>query len=158
MSINAEALESWNLNAPHWDSNHGVDGNIYWQRLQQPCLTRLLSSRLSDASTPINVLELSTGNGICARWMASHGAHVNILATDGSPNMVEAATKRGDSDGRIKFDVLDVTSVENFQPFVEKAKALGGFDVILSNMAIQDIPTLEPMAAMLPQLLKKGGM
>lgn len=158
MSINSEALQSWNLNAPHWDSNHGADGNIYWQRLQQPCLARLLGPRLSLTSSPVHVLELSTGNGICARWMASHGTHVKILATDGSPNMVDAARQRGNSNGQIEYDVLDVTNEDAFAPFIAKAQALGGFDVVLSNMAIQDIPTLEPMCAMLPKLLKKGGM
>lgn len=34
----------------------------------------------------------------------------------------------------------------------------GGYDVILINMAIQDVPTLEPLVEALPKLLKKDGM
>ncbi len=34
----------------------------------------------------------------------------------------------------------------------------GAFDVVVINMAIMDIPTLEPLAAALPRLLKKDGM
>lgn len=34
----------------------------------------------------------------------------------------------------------------------------GGYDVILMNMAIQDVPTLEPLVEALPKLLKKDGM
>lgn len=34
----------------------------------------------------------------------------------------------------------------------------GGFDVVLINMAIMDIETLEPLADALPRLLKKNGM
>lgn len=34
----------------------------------------------------------------------------------------------------------------------------GGFDVVLINMALMDISTLEPLADALPKLLKKDGM
>ena len=34
----------------------------------------------------------------------------------------------------------------------------GGFDVVLINMAIMDIETLQPLADALPKLLKANGM
>jgi len=34
----------------------------------------------------------------------------------------------------------------------------GGFDIVLTNMAIMDIATLEPLANALPGLLAKDGM
>jgi hypothetical protein len=34
----------------------------------------------------------------------------------------------------------------------------GGFDIVVINMAIMDIATLEPLAAALPKLLKKDGV
>lgn len=34
----------------------------------------------------------------------------------------------------------------------------GGFDVVIMNMAIMDVSTIEPLAAALPKLLKKDGM
>lgn len=37
-------------------------------------------------------------------------------------------------------------------------KKHGGYDIILMNMSIHDIATLEPLAAQLPKLLKKDGM
>ena len=33
-----------------------------------------------------------------------------------------------------------------------------GFDLVIMNMAVMDVPTLEPLADALPKLLKKGGM
>lgn len=33
-----------------------------------------------------------------------------------------------------------------------------GFDIIVMNMAIMDVETLDPLAAALPQLLKKDGV
>jgi hypothetical protein len=33
----------------------------------------------------------------------------------------------------------------------------GGFDTVTMNMAIMDVPTLKPLTAALPQLLKKNG-
>lgn len=34
----------------------------------------------------------------------------------------------------------------------------GGFDIILINMAIMDISTIEPLAKAIPGLLKKDGV
>ncbi len=34
----------------------------------------------------------------------------------------------------------------------------GGFDIILMNMSMHDVATLEPLAKYLPKLLKKDGM
>lgn len=34
----------------------------------------------------------------------------------------------------------------------------GGFDVLVINMAIMDVETLDPLADALPKLLKKNGM
>ena len=33
-----------------------------------------------------------------------------------------------------------------------------GFDIVITNMAIMDIETLDPLAAALPRLLKKDGV
>ncbi len=67
-------------------------------------------------------MELATGNGLCARWLADNGA-ANIIATDGTFGMLEQAKKyeNADRDGKISFSKLDVTDANDFEPLVEKA-------------------------------------
>ncbi|OAA60826.1 Methyltransferase type 12 [Cordyceps fumosorosea ARSEF 2679] len=152
-SLARAALQSWDAHAAAWDASVGLDGNLYWKALQEPCLGRLLGDRLATVPS-CRALELSTGNGIGARRLAAAGAQVT--ATDGSEGMLEGA--RGDAGGRIGFEKLDVTDDADFAPFVERAAANGGFDVVLMNMSMHDVATLEPLAKHLPQLLTKDGM
>lgn len=116
------ALQTWDANAAAWDASVGLSGTVYWQALQEPCLDRLLGARLSAGSCTA-ALELSTGNGIGARWLAARGAE-HVTATDGSVSMLEGARAHGDADGRIVFRKLDVTEAADFGPFVEEAGAV----------------------------------
>lgn len=121
-NLSQAALKTWDANAVFWNETVGVEGNIYWQALQEPCLGRLLSERLAShdkEKNPCLALELSTGNGIGARWLAARGAHVT--ATDGSVGMVEQARTRGDADGRISFGKLDVTDEADFKSYIDQA-------------------------------------
>ncbi|KAH0491140.1 hypothetical protein TgHK011_002582 [Trichoderma gracile] len=153
-----EALSTWETNAEFWDSGIGQTGNIYWKQLQKPSLERLLGPNLSKKSC--SALELATGNGLCARWLADNGAS-SVIATDGTFGMLEQAKKYMSDEkkaGKVSFRKLDVTEEGDFVPLVEKAAEIGGFDIVLMNMAIMDVATLEPLAEALPQLLKKDGV
>ncbi len=120
-SLAPAALETWQVNAKVWDENHGVDGGKYWKVLQEPCLERLLGPRL--AAGQCHALELSTGNGICARWLAARGA--KVTATDGSSQMIERAKGHGDGGGLIDFaGTVDVTVEGDYAPFVERGAAV----------------------------------
>ena len=116
---------AWNDNAGFWDAVLGDDGDLFWQALQEPCLGRLLGDRLAShraQETPCRALDLSTGNGLCARWLAARGALVT--ATDVSEAFLEQAQERCAADGRITFGKLDVTDEADFEPFVEQAAAV----------------------------------
>lgn len=160
-SLSARALRSWETNAPYWDATITADGNKYWRRLQEPSLRRLLGPHLSRHEC--RALDLATGNGLCARWLLQNGAS-EVLATDGAEAMLEVARQHGDGEGSgrdgekgqgIRFRRVDVTSDEQLNRLVEDE---GRFDVILINMAIMDVATLEPLARALPKLLAEGGV
>ncbi|KAL7911877.1 S-adenosyl-L-methionine-dependent methyltransferase [Trichoderma velutinum] len=155
--LSKEALSTWEVNAEFWNSGVGEHGNKYWKQLQEPSLQRLLGPSLSKQGC--TALELATGNGLCARWLADNGA-ASIIATDGTFGMLEQAKKyeNADRDGKISFSKLDVTDANDFGLLVEKAAEIGGFDIILMNMAIMDVATLDPLADALPKLLKKDGV
>ncbi|RYP75960.1 hypothetical protein DL771_002032 [Monosporascus sp. 5C6A] len=153
LSFHQESIDSWDANAEFWDNGIGEQGNKYWKVLQLPTLKRMLQIKPGSKA-----LDLATGNGLAARWLASEGA--SVLATDGSEKMLERAKLRhsaayGDN---ISYRHLDVTDIAAFDALESDPVAAGGFDIILSNMAIMDIATLEPMAKSLPRLLKEDGV
>jgi SAM-dependent methyltransferase len=110
-----EAVGLWDVNAEFWNQMVGLEGNKYWKRLQEPSLQRLLGPHLEAAATPRRALDLACGNGLCTRWLASHGQSVGeIWATDASEPMIEQAKSYGSANGRISFQKLDVTVAEDF--------------------------------------------
>ncbi|KAL7793077.1 S-adenosyl-L-methionine-dependent methyltransferase [Trichoderma ceciliae] len=156
-NLSQETLSTWETNAEFWDSGIGEQGNKYWKKLQEPSLQRLLGPSLSKQGCA--ALELATGNGLGARWLADNGA-ASIIATDGTFGMLEQAKKYMNAQraGKITFRKLDVTDANDFAPLVEKAAEIGGFDIVLMNMAMMDVATLDPLADALPKLLKKDGV
>lgn len=120
--LNDVSLDSWETNASFWDDSIGKDGNIYWQKLQEPSLRRLLGDHLKrqHGQKPCLALDLATGNGLCARWLAKHGA--KVYATDGSENMLQIArnwTRGEDWSENVRFWNLDVTRTEDFDVLID---------------------------------------
>ncbi|KAK2761226.1 hypothetical protein FQN54_001748 [Arachnomyces sp. PD_36] len=153
-------LYCWNINAAFWDELMGDGGNDYFTDLELPALERMSAIQGGERA-----LDLATGNGLVARWLAAQGAG-SVIGTDGSEKMVEHARKRGvaaygedTAGGKMSYQVLDVTDEKALEEFIEREveSGGGGFDIITMNMAIMDIPTLDPIAAALPRLLRNGG-
>ncbi|KAK2601966.1 hypothetical protein QQS21_004479 [Conoideocrella luteorostrata] len=142
---------AWNDNAEFWDETVGLDGNQYWQQLQKPSLERLVPVRPG-----CKALDLATGNGLVARWLAAKGA--DVTGTDGSEKMIERAVQRSSDEQRIAYTLLDVTLPEALDEFLCSREASEGFDIVTCNMALMDISDLEPLARALPKLLKRNGI
>ncbi|EPE08380.1 methyltransferase type 11 [Ophiostoma piceae UAMH 11346] len=172
MSINQEAVAVWDTIAPEWDAGMGRDGNIYWNVLEKPALERLLHEKRASDAMPVRALDISTGNGLTARWLVSFlggdgdtdSNNIEVTATDGSEEMLERARRWSSPEAdatpaqrRIRFAKLDVTQPADFDSVLLLSRGLP-FDAILMNMAIMDVPTLEPLAAALPKLLPIGGV
>lgn len=110
---------SWIENAEWWDTTMGLDGNKYWQQLQKPSLERLV-----PVQPGCRALDLATGNGLVARWLAGKGACVT--ASDGSEEMIKHAARRSSPDEaeRISYRVLDVTLPEAFEDLAKSESAV----------------------------------
>lgn len=186
MSINENALDVWSTIAPEWDAGMGRDGNVFWEVLEKPTLERFLAEKKATKDgEAVQALDISTGNGLTARWLVSYlsgtgeygGADavetkgpVDVTATDGSDVMLSRARNWAADNAdvtpqqrNIQFAKLDVSQPDDFAPFYRSSSptaplANKPFDVILMNMAIMDVPTLEPLAAALPHMLAVGGV
>ncbi|KAI0136890.1 S-adenosyl-L-methionine-dependent methyltransferase [Xylariales sp. AK1849] len=154
MNFHEESTASWETNASFWDEHVGHDGNKYWKLLQKPALRRMITVHPESRA-----LDLATGNGLAARWLANEGC-ASVLATDYSAGMLQHATQRQSAQeaAKISYRQLDVTSPAAFAAFLQSSEASGGFDIVLINMAIMDIATIEPLASALPKLLKPDGV
>lgn len=111
----AESLLFWDGIASDWDKAIGDAGNDYWTYLQEPVLRRMVGDIAGQQA-----LDLATGNGIVARWLAREGA--TVLGTDGSRKMVELARARtfvGETTpGTARFQQLDLMNQGEVDEFV----------------------------------------
>lgn len=139
--INDDVRQTWDALAPYWDEQ--MEAGRTWQReLIQPAVQQLLEPVRGE-----RILELACGNGEFARQMASVG--VRVLATDFSTKMLEHARLHGDD---IDYRLVDVTDEAALRALGDEA-----FDAVVCNMAIMDVPDIEPMAAAVPALLIPAG-
>ena len=112
-------MKSWETNAEFWNEGIGKDGNKYWKLLQLPTLKRMIDVRPGSKA-----LDLATGNGLAARWLASEGA--SVLATDGSADMLESAKLHHPAaySESISYRQLDVTEPADFEALMRDAAAV----------------------------------
>jgi len=156
---NQFSKEAWDANAEHWDSRMGDDGNDFFNVLCWPVLASFLNVSSSATRTPplnakpgSRILDIACGNGLTSRRLAALG--VNVTAFDFSANLIEKAKTRSiDNQSRITYHVVDATSESELLKFGERQ-----FDAALSNMALFDMPVIEPLFRALRKLLKPNGV
>lgn len=141
----AEVRRVWNSNASYWDARMG-EGNEFHLRLLMPVLNRLLRLRVGE-----RVLEIACGNGQLARWMARQG--VDVVATDLSDRLIELAKTRTVAER----DRIDYRTVDASDEAALRDLGTGRYDAAVCNMALMDMPAIDPLARALPSLLKPGG-
>ncbi|HXD08871.1 MAG TPA: class I SAM-dependent methyltransferase, partial [Anaerolineales bacterium] len=143
---NQISREAWDANAEIWDARMGDAGNDFFNLLCWPVLASFLDPQSDSA-----ILDIACGNGLTSRRLAALGA--NVTAFDFSANLIEKAKERPNPDSRISYHVMDATEEAQLLSLGE-----GKFDSALSNMALFDIPEIEPLFKALSKLLKPNGI
>lgn len=139
---NDDVRAAWDALAGYWDER--MEAGATWQQhLIEPVVERLLELRPRE-----RVLEIACGNGEFARRMSELGA--SVLATDFSDPMLERARGRG---GDVEYRRADATLEDELLALGDP----GSFDAIVSNMAVMDMASIEPMASASARLLRPGG-
>ncbi len=96
--------------------------------------------------TGLTVLDAGCGEGIIARLLADQGA--KVTAIDVSPRLVELARMQ-DIPNRIFYQVHDLSqSLPQYKD---------SFDVVVSNLVLNDVPDYKGFAATLGTVTKPGG-
>ena len=143
---NQISREAWDANAEHWDARMGDDGNDFFNLLCWPVLASFLDPQPDSA-----ILDIACGNGLTSRRLAALGA--KVTAFDFSANLIKKAKARPNSDSRISYHVMDATDESQLLSLGERK-----FDSALSNMALFDMPEIEPLFKALSKLLKPNGV
>jgi 2-polyprenyl-3-methyl-5-hydroxy-6-metoxy-1,4-benzoquinol methylase len=143
---NQISREAWDANAENWDARMGDEGNDFFNLLCWPVLASFLDPQPDSA-----ILDIACGNGLTSRRLAELG--VNVTAFDFSASLVEKAKERSNPDSRISYHVMDATDEEQLLALGKRK-----FDAALSNMALFDMPEIEPLFKALSKLLKPNGV
>jgi len=143
---NQISRDAWEENAATWDSRMGNEGHDFFNILCWPVLASFL-----DVQPGLAILDIACGNGLTSRRLASLGA--NVTAFDFSTNLIEKAKARPNPESRIFYHVMDATDETQLLSLGERK-----FDVALSNMALFDMPVIEPLFKALSTLLKPNGI
>jgi 2-polyprenyl-3-methyl-5-hydroxy-6-metoxy-1,4-benzoquinol methylase len=147
MALTRQAHEAWERKAAFWDEAMG-EGNAFQRILVGPATERLLAVRQGE-----RVLDVACGNGVFSRRLAELGA--SVVATDFSEKFVELARARTERAGygdAVEYLVADATDEERMLALGE-----GRFDATVCNMALMDMPAIDPLMRVLCRLLKPEG-
>ncbi|HET7481014.1 MAG TPA: class I SAM-dependent methyltransferase [Rubrobacteraceae bacterium] len=139
--------DAWERKADFWDERMG-DGNLFQRVLVGPATERLLGIKPGE-----RVLDVACGNGVFSRRLAALGARV--VATDFSEKFIELArarTERAGFDERVEYVMADATDEGRMLALGEKS-----FDAVVCNMALMDMPTIEPLLRAVRGLLRSDG-
>jgi 2-polyprenyl-3-methyl-5-hydroxy-6-metoxy-1,4-benzoquinol methylase len=145
-NLNQISHDAWDANAETWDARMGDAGNDFFNLLCWPVLVSFLDPQPESA-----ILDIACGNGLTSRRLAALG--VNVTAVDFSANLIEKAKERPNPDSRISYHVIDATNESQLISLGERK-----FDSALSNMALFDMPEIEPLFKALSNLLKPNGV
>jgi 2-polyprenyl-3-methyl-5-hydroxy-6-metoxy-1,4-benzoquinol methylase len=134
----------WDAKAAFWDERMG-DGNDFQLVLIGPAVERLL-----DVKPGERVLDVACGNGVTSRRLAQLGAQV--VAVDYSAELLARARARSSPSDRIDYRLVDATDESQLLALGE-----GAFAALLCNMAIMDMPAIDPLMRAAARLLAPGG-
>jgi len=139
--------EAWEKKAAFWNEMMG-EGNAFQRVLIGPATERLL--RVLPGET---VLDVACGNGVFSRRLAELGARV--VAVDFSEKFVELARARTEEAGygdAVEYLVADATDEKRMLALGEER-----FDAVVCNMALMDMPVIDPLMRALRRLLEPRG-
>ncbi|SDQ44116.1 methyltransferase domain-containing protein [Carnobacterium viridans] len=137
-----EAIRRWDSFADTYSKNHNEQGDIHKEVFLNPTLFSLMGE-LKDKQ----VLDAGCGEGYLSRLLSKAGS--NVTAVDYSLRMIEIAQERTPVDLQIKYLRGNCEKLDTLED--------NSFDLIVSNMVIQDLPNYENAFREMFRLLVDGG-
>ncbi len=132
---------SWDRVASWYDDLLDDRGNDHYENVILPGAIRMI-----DPREGMRVLDVACGQGQLCRRLAEAGA--KVVGVDLSPQLIEAAKRRGESGNYVVGDARELGAVN---------PVLQGFDAAACVMALSNIDPLEPVFAGVHAALKTRG-
>ncbi|KAF2771082.1 S-adenosyl-L-methionine-dependent methyltransferase [Teratosphaeria nubilosa] len=164
--------QAWNSIAPAYcaeQTRSGDDGNDMFVQLIKP-----LALQLSEIQPSQTVLELGSGDGIICRAFAREGAMV--VGLDYAQDIIDIARVRDEAaglGGQIDYGTVDLLNPVSLRAYAQSLRDKSerskiteapyrqhfadGFDIITISMTVKSLPDIQPLAEVLPTLLKPNG-
>ncbi|WP_186576743.1 class I SAM-dependent methyltransferase [Aquibacillus kalidii] len=139
----AEAIKRWDRFADTYASTHGEHGDIHKEVFLNPTIFSL-AGQLHNK----RVLDAGCGEGYLSRKLANLGA--TVTAVDYSLRMIEIARDRKSMELPIEYRQGNCEDLN----FIEE----NNFDLIVSNMVIQDLANYKQAFQEMYRLLIDGGI
>lgn len=137
-----EAIQRWDRHAEAFIMNYDEHGGVHREVLLNPAIFSLI-----EQTSGVSILDAGCGEGYLSRILAKHGA--NITAIDYSKKMLEIAKRKTPTELGIQFQHGNCEKLDNLKSST--------FDMIVSNMVIQDLADYEAAFSVMYRLLKEGG-
>lgn len=131
----------WDVYARVYDETQGETGDPAHQFLFDPAIRELLK----DVTGKV-ILDAGCGNGYWARRLSSKAKQV--VGIDASKELIQIARSKNNP-VNVKYEIMDLTGKLDFSDET--------FDLILSSMVLQYVPSLENIAAEFQRILKSKG-
>lgn len=137
-----EAIQRWDQHAEIFTENYDEHGGVHREVLLNPAIFSLI-----EQTSGVSILDAGCGEGYLSRILAKQGA--NITGIDYSKKMLEIAKRKTPTELGIQFFHGNCEKLDNLES--------GTFDLIVSNMVIQDLADFEAAFSEMYRLLKEGG-
>ena len=137
-----EAIKRWDKYAELFASSYGENGDIHREVFLNPTLLNLMGSVENKT-----VLDAGCGEGYLSRFLAKSGA--SVTGVDYSERMIQLAKNKTSEAFKITFKYGNCEDLN----FLEDKS----FDLIVSNMVIQDLSNYESAISEMYRLLVDSG-
>ena len=139
----ADSRASWDSAAAWWTSRYSPRGDVNREWVIDPALFRLLGDMQGR-----RILDAGCGSGYLARLLAGKGA--TVVGVDHSAKLLEVARREEERDPRgLEFYEADLARLSSI--------ADGTFDIVVSNVVMQDVVAFEAAFREIRRVLRPGG-
>ncbi len=128
--------------APKYDALNEVLSLGQHQRIKRAAIQRI-GIKPGD-----RVLDLCTGSGDIALWIAKHYPRCEVIGADVSQKMLEIASRRGSQFSNLKFQTADSMQL----PFANES-----FDVVIVSFGLRNLDDLKKGLLEMKRVARLGG-